>query len=263
MNFKKLLGDTRIQVSLTLFLVLILAVWHERTINSFLDPLAAVFIVGALDLLITKVRFGKSYLPASSLVSGLLVGLIIAPSEKFWIVILAAAAATLSKQFIGAGMRRHIFNPAAFGIISVNLIFGTPVSWWGVAWSPWPLVILMPVMFLILKKLMRLWIPTGFLATYFVYLLTIMAPTDAVNTIADGSVMLFALVMLPEPITSPNRGYLKYIFGPMVAVLAILTGKILPLSENFLLALLAGNLIGFLVFGGAKTFLKPAGAQGN
>lgn len=231
-----------------------MAVWHLRTLSSFFYPLFAVFIVTILDLAITKIRDEKFYIPSASLVTGFLIGLVIAPTAKVWMILIAALFASLSKQFIGAGARRHIFNPAAFGIMAVSLIFGTSVSWWGVAWSSWPILVLLPVMFLILRKLNRLFIPVTFLLVYFIYLAAQTTPDDALKTLFDGSVFLFALVMLPEPITSPGWGYFKYVFGAMVAILAIVIPKFLLVSDNFLAALLLGNLIGFSVLYLSKTF---------
>lgn len=256
MGSRKLLKDSRVQVALVLTAVWLLAVWHDRTINSFLFPLLSVLTVACLDLAITKIRAKIWFLSASSVVSGLLIGLIIAPAGEVWVILIAALFASLSKQFIGAGVRRHIFNPAAFGIMAVNFAFGTPIAWWGVAWSRLPLLVLVPAMIWILWRLKRQFIPLTFVAVYFVYLLTLMTPSGALKTLVDGSVMLFVLVMLPEPITSPNWGYFKYLFGALAAVLAIALPKFLLVSDNFLAALLLGNLIGFLWIWLPKTFSK-------
>lgn len=246
MDLKKLLKDSRLQVALILALVWLLAVWSFQTLHSILYPLFAVGLMTALDVVYTKIRFKKWYWPSASFVTGFLIGLILSPTEPIWVIAVAVLAAFISKQFIGLGIRRHIFNPAAFGIMAVSLIFGTGVSWWGVAWSRWPLLVLIPVMLLILWKLKRLFIPLTFLLVYFVYLATQTSSPEAAETLLDGSVMLFALVMLTEPITSPNWGYFKYLFGALVAVLAIVIASLAPISDNFPAALLAGNLIGFL-----------------
>lgn len=246
MNLKAIVLDFRSRVALTLFLIWILAIWHFRSLNVVLCPLLSVLTVTALDVLITYVRSKKIYYPGASFVSGFLVGLIIAPTEKWWVFVLAATVASLSKQFIGAGIRQHVFNPAAFGIMTVSLVFGVPVAWWAVSWSWWLLLILVPAMIRILWKMKRLWLPAMFLATYFLYLLTIFDAQTAIRTLIDGSVMLFALVMLPEPITSPAFGKFKYFFGPMVAILAISLSELTPLSEIFLPSLLIANLVGFM-----------------
>jgi len=246
---KTIYSDFRLHVAFTLFLVWLVAVWRFQTLNSFLYPLLAVFLMTVLDLGITMVRDKKLYFPSASWVTGFLIGLIIDPSEPVWIIALAALVAFLSKQFIGAGLRQHIFNPAAFGIMATSLIFGVSVAWWGVAWERLPLIILIPLMVRILWRMKRPWPPLAFLAVYYIYLITLISPSDAFSTLMDGSVLLFALVMLPEPITSPAIGKFKYLFGILVAILVIGLSYTKILEEVFLPALLLGNLIGFLVLG--------------
>ncbi|MBI2326862.1 RnfABCDGE type electron transport complex subunit D [Candidatus Curtissbacteria bacterium] len=254
MNIKVIFNEFKSQVTFTLFLIWILAVWHLRTINSFVYPLLAVLTVAVADLFVTWIRDRKLYFPSASLVTGFLIGLIIAPSEPFWMIILAAILASLSKQFINVGLRQHIFNPAAFGIMATSLALNVPVAWWAVAWSRWPLIILVPLMIRILWRMKRLILPVTFLTTYFIYLFFQFSPNDAVVTLVDGTFLLFALVMLPEPITSKTQGSLKYLFGVMVAFLAILISRTNFLTDAFLSALLISNLIGFLLLRFRKTF---------
>lgn len=253
MKWDLVFRDSRIRTSGILGLIWLLDIWHFKTLNTFLYPLLAVFIVTFLDVAITKVRSKVYYLPASSFVSGLLIGLIIGPASPIWIIALAAVIASFSKQFIKAGVRRHIFNPAALGIMAVSLAFGVPVAWWSVAWSKWTVLILV-LSILVLWKLKRLYLPLTFLIVFFLYLLIRLGPTASFTTLIDGSVGLFAFIMLPEPITSPAWGYFKYLFGGIIAVLAIGLSYV-GLSEVFLPALLLGNLLAFLIFW-AKTASK-------
>lgn len=255
MTPKVILSEFKSQVAFTLFLVWLLAVWHlpaGRQVFGFVYPLFAVFLMTILDVVYTRIRFKKWYWPSASVVTGLLIGLIIDPKEPLWIIGLAVFLAFISKQFIGTGLRQHIFNPAAFGIMTVSLAFGAPVAWWGVAWGKLPFLILIPAMIRILWRMRRLWLPIGFLAVYFAYYLILFDPKSAVLALIDGSLLLFALVMLPEPITSPVVGRSKYVFGSIVALVSIglSYSKISP--EVFLPALLLANLGAFL----AKKFHK-------
>ncbi|MBI2594240.1 RnfABCDGE type electron transport complex subunit D [Candidatus Curtissbacteria bacterium] len=249
MDWKVFFVDNRLKVAFTLFLVWLLAAWHFKTLAAFGYPLLAVGLVIIFDLLITWFRDKKLYWPFASLVTGFLIGLIIDPGQPLWIVALACLFASLSKQFISAGQRQHIFNPAAFGIIATSLIFGTPVSWWGIAWGKLPLVILIPLMIRILWGMSRIWLPIGFLVVYFTYL-SVITKSISWDLFLDGTTLLFALVMLPEPITSPTSGKLKYLFGPLVALLAIFISSVRFLTDGLLPALLVGNLIGFLIIRG-------------
>jgi len=248
-NLKALWYDSKVHVGLTLFLIWLLAIWQFRTdlniLRIILYPILAIFTIALFDVGLTHLRYRKNYLPTATVVSGFLIGLILAPSEPIWVIIAASILVSFSKQFIAFGIRRHILNPAAFGIIGVNLIFDTTVSWWGVAWGWFPLVILVPLMLRILWRLHRLYLPIGFLTFYALYLL-ISQPFDfVIRTLTDPTVLMFALVMLPEPVTSPVNGYFKYGFGVFVAIIAIIFSNFGKLSEIFLPALLFSNLVTF------------------
>jgi len=253
--------DFRLHVAFTLVLVWLLTLWRFHAVNAFLYPLLAIVFMVIFDLSTTWIRDHKIYFPSASLVTAFLIGLIIDPSKPWWIIALACLLASFSKQFINVGHRQHIFNPAAFGIMAASLIFRTPVAWWGVAGSGWSLVILIPLMTRTLWRLERLTLPITFLAVYFIYLTVQLGPGEALRTLIDGTVMLFALVMLPEPMTSPIRGNFKYGFGFLVAILAILISNLNFLGEAFLPALLSGNLAGFLLLRFSKTSTQAPEAK--
>ncbi len=265
MNLKRLVNDTRLQVGFTLFLIWLLDVWHFRAdaniLRIIIYPLLSIALIAVLDVAMTWLRYRKvlgpqvesdstrtasfAYLPTAATVSGFLIGLILAPSELIYVILIAAILASLSKQFLAKGPRQHIFNPAAFGIMGVYFLFGTTVSWWGVAWGFYPLVILIPLMVRLLWRLKRLFLPAGFLVIYGGYLLVTTSPQSALMGVIDPTILLFVLVMLPEPMTSPAVGYFKYSFGLIVAAVAILISSFAKISEIFLPALLFANLISF------------------
>lgn len=245
MGWKQIIGEFKSHVAFTLFLIWLLAERQAQDkLLAFGLPLFAVLLMTTLDVVYTRLRFKKWYWPSASFVTGFLIGLIIDPKEPIWIFALAVIAAWFAKQFINIGIRRHIFNPAAFGIMAVALAVGTPVAWWAVAWGKLPLLILIPAMTRVLFRMKRLWLPLGFLLVYLIYYLTLFDPKTAISAIFDGSLLLFALVILPEPMTSPAVGKYKYIFGPSVAAVSIALTKF-NLAEVFLPALLFLNLITF------------------
>lgn len=248
-NWKIFYNDNRLKVTFTLFLIWLLAAWHFETFAAFGYPLIAVGLVTFFDVLITWFRDKKLYWPFASLVSGFLIGLIIDPGQSLWIIALACLLGSLSKQFGGVGIRQHIFNPAAFGIMTTSLIFGIPIAWWAVAPGKLSLLILVPLMIRILWGMKRIWLPAGFLIVYFAYL-SVITKSFSWDLVLDGTTILFALVMLPEPVTSPTSGKFRYLFGPMVAFLAILLSSVRFLADGLLPALLLANLIGFLIIRG-------------
>ena len=266
MDLKTLRDDSRLHVGFTLFLIWLLAIWHfwldQNLMRIIFYPLLSIAIIALFDFGLTYFRYRKNlgphpalrertasfaYLPTAAVVSGFLIGLILAPSEPFYVIVAASILTSLSKQFIAVGIRQHIFNPAAFGIMGVSLIFGTTVAWWGVSWGWYPLVIFVPLMMRILWRLHRLYLPLGFLLVYFIYLILTSSVDLALRTLVDSTVLLFALVMLPEPITSPAAGYFKYLFGASVAFVVIFVTTFTKISEAFLPALLLANLVSFSI----------------
>lgn len=235
----------------TLFLVWLLAIWNFRgdpTIARIIFyPLLAITVVTTGDLGLTFIRTRKFYFPTAAVVSGFLIGLILAPREPVYVIISASLIASLSKQFIATGVRGHIFNPAAFGIMAVYFMFSTTVFWWGISWGWYPLIILVPLIVRILWKLKRLFLPFSFLAVYSAYLFIFSSAESGLRILTDPTVLLFALVMLPEPVTSPTYRHLKYIFGALVALISIFISEFLNLSEIFLPALLVANLGSLLI----------------
>jgi Na+-translocating ferredoxin:NAD+ oxidoreductase RnfD subunit len=245
-NFKYIFNEFKSQVAFVLLLVWLLAVWNFRTVNVVAYPLFAVVLTTLLDLIISRLRTNRIYWPSASFVTGMLIGLILAPAGSFLPIVTASSAAVFSKQFINTGIRQHIFNPAAFGIIAASLAFNVAVAWWAVAWGYLPLVVLIPAMARILWRMKRFWLPATFLAVYLVYYL-IQFGSEAPRLLIDGSLLLFALVMLPEPITSPIAGKFKYVFGALAALVAIAFSYTGMFAEVFLPALVAANLGSFLL----------------
>jgi len=252
-NIKYIINEFKSQVAFVLLLIWLLSAWHFRTTNVFAYPLFAVILTTFLDLTINKFRGGKFYWPSASLVSGALIGLILAPAGSILPIVVACTVAVFSKQFINTGIRQHIFNPAALGIMVASLTLNVAVAWWAVAWSQLPLIILVPSMIRVLWRMKRLFLPLTFILVYLAYYLTIFPPLAAVKSLVDGSLLLFALVMLPEPMTSPVVGKFKYTFATAVALVSIGLSYSGIFSEVFLPALLAANLGAFLI---KKSFPK-------
>ena len=246
-KLKVVIFEFKSQVAFVLVLIWLFAVWNFRSLNSVLFPLFAVGLMIVLDVTYTRLRFRKWYFPSASIVTGLLIGLIIDTQQPVWVIAAAVLLAFFSKQFIGRGLRQNIFNPAAFGIMAVSLIFNIGIAWWAVAWGKLPLLILIPSMVWILFKMKRLWLSFTFIGVYFVYFLFTFRDLESIIlSLLDGSFLLFALVMLPEPITSPTFGKWKYIFGTLAAVVSLgLTKFVLP--EVFLPSLLIVDLGAFLL----------------
>ncbi len=200
------------------------------------------------DVLLIRVRSGVWHISLSSLVTGLLIGLTLDPNVGPLMPLVASVAAILSKQFVGLGKHKHVFNPAVFGIIVASLVFSRPVAWWAAAWGWIPVTIITLGMIPILKSLRRIALPLTFIAAYFFGNLILSGFDAAWQLTLDGTVILFAFIMLPEPATSLARGAWQYSWGLLVALIVFGQSRFgVTLTDPLLLALLVSNIVRFVI----------------
>lgn len=233
-------------------IAILLAVWLTALTYDFrwiflFYPVAAVALVVLFDFLTALIRYKIQYFSLSSIVTGLLIGLVLAP-YGFWQLVLATFVAALSKHLLKIAPHRHIFNPAVLGIVSAVFIFNEPVAWWSVAWGWPPIIIIAAGMCLVLWQIRRFFMPLTFLVAYYLINLLSSDPTASWRLTFDGTVFLFAFVMLPEPLTSLGRKNWQFAWGILVGLLIYLQNVFrLFLADPLLVGLLFTNLIGFIL----------------
>ncbi len=241
-------ADSRGKVIVVLFVLWISALIHQFQLLSLLYPLVAVIITVAIDILTIRLRFGKDVFSLSSVVTGLLIGLILDPKAGAFPLIFACVVASFFKQFIGRGSHKHVFNPAAVGIVGSSLIFGNHIAWWAASWGFIPIIILLVGMIPILLSLRRIFLPITFLIVYFIMLSFSTSLSAAFHLTLDGTVFLFALVMLPEPMTSAISGKWRYGWGILVGGLLALFNMLgISWSDPLLVSLLGANVIRYVL----------------
>ncbi len=240
--------DSRGKVAVTLIVLWVGAFTYQFSFPSLFYPLVAVTLCVVFDILLVKVRIRADVFSLSSVVTGLLIGLILDPRGGAFPLVVACAASSLAKQLIGKGPHQHVFNPAVIGITISSLVAGGVISWWVAAWGYIPSSIIVIGMATPLRQLHRLWLPVLFLATYFLTFLFFVTPTAAIRLTLDGTVLLFAFVMIPEPMTSVLFGVWRYAWGILVGLL-VFGESLIHISwvDPLLLALLVANAIGFFV----------------
>lgn len=240
--------DSRGKVIATLVVLWFASLIYQFSLLRFLYPIVAVLVTLALDQLFTRLRSGRDISSLSSVVSGLLIGLILDPQGGALPLIAACTIAALSKQFIGRGSHKHIFNPAAFGMMASSLIVGNHIAWWGASWGLIPAIILLVGMIPILLALRRIFMPITFLIVYVLMLSFSWSFMSALRLTLDGTVVLFAFVMLPEPMTSVISGKWRYGWGLLVGTLVVVQNALrVSWFDPLLMALLGANLIRFFL----------------
>lgn len=187
-------------------------------------------------------------------ITGLILALIITPVTPtdyagVGFLIFASAWAMASKYILAIG-KKHIFNPAAFGVALSALAIGKSATWWVAGTVPLlPFIVLGGL--LIVRKIHRFDLVLGFLITS---LLTIAFTANGGNyvnaltqTVLHSSIFFLAFVMLTEPLTMPPNRWLRIFYGMMVGFLFAPNIHIGSFYFTPELALLIGNVFVYIV----------------
>ncbi|MDP3974121.1 MAG: RnfABCDGE type electron transport complex subunit D [Candidatus Daviesbacteria bacterium] len=196
------------------------------------------------DLLFTYIRRRTFFIPYAAIVTALIITLIIDPKAAWYQIATISTFAMVIKNFLRIS-QRHIFNPAASGLFIGGIIFNQYVSWWGVSFqtirsfSPLNLLLFLILLFPLFVSAIRLRRYVNILSfLIFFPLLTQLinlnlSLPNLINSFLEPGILFFALVMLPEPMTTPVNPKRQMLFGFGVAILVTLLS--LPLLNNFLL----------------------------
>src|SRR4051812_17879733 len=185
---------------------------------------AAVAAAMLVDLPILRYREGEWVFPDGALLTGLFVALILSPQEPWWVAVLTAAVAIVSKYLLRVG-RANVFNPAAIALLLSYFLFHTGQSWWG-ALPDLPLVVILVLLatgIFITQRVNKVPVVISFLGAY--YLLFTLAAfigdprrVSALYRAPDLHMALFfAFFMVTDPPTSPPKHREQWIYGAVVA----------------------------------------------
>ena len=166
-------------------------------------------------------------------------------------VFLWAGSWAMASKYILAIRRRHLFNPAALAAALAALTLNQAASWWVGTAAMLPFVLAGGL--LVARKILRFDLIAGFLAAAGAVTLgaslaegTGIVPA-AVQFLADTPILFFAFVMVTEPFTTPPARAQRLAYGVLVGLLLapfLHFGRVYATPE---LALLAGNLLSFLM----------------
>src|SRR3989344_8466656 len=254
----------KVQLILALSLIFLTTIKHYPFEQSLFLLLISLLSTIFFDLLCTWLREKKLFVPWAAITTALIIALIIDPNAKWYQVIITCAIAMGIKNFVRFS-DRHIFNPAASGLLVGGLLFQQYVSWWGVSFQNITanfslqtlvlfFILLLP--FLISGYRMRRYKAIlTFIVTYtiFTHLFTFsFSLSSLISRVLDPTIIFFSIVMIPEPMTSPINAKKQVLFGGAVALITLILS--LPLISKLLLsngllpdlfnpALLLGNLL--------------------
>jgi Na+-translocating ferredoxin:NAD+ oxidoreductase RnfD subunit len=234
LNFKSV--KTQLIIFLTCFAIFLS--FKERSPVFLYATCAAVISALMAESLILYFRTKIFQATESSIITGLIVGFVLSSDEAWWKLILAAVLAIVSKYLIQI-RKKHIFNPAAFGILLAILIFGASTQWNGTyLWY-----ILLPFGLYFSYKLRKIEI----LISYAVVSLALFGIQAAFHRIPFAHIFgyfsyFYIFIMVIEPKTTPVKQAGKIIFGALVSGLIFVLTAIGARFDVELFSLLALNM---------------------
>lgn len=264
---KVLRTNAKAQIAVLLFIFFLITLSHlpfSQTIYLLLLLLCVGFTVSA-DLLFGYLRIRKFFIPYAGIVTGLILTLIIDTGAVWYQILFIAASAMAIKNFFRIS-GRHVFNPAASGLLAGWFAFGLSPSWWGASLYssnvfalPNILVYLGVLAFAYVSwyRLKRYYAVLSFLLVFavgFELFSSAFSIASFVATITSVGMLFYAFIMLPEPMTSPVRRERQLLYGSTVAIISVvfvfviskaLTAQGIGVPDSSIIALLIGNFLFF------------------
>ncbi len=183
-----------------------------------------------------------------------------ADALSYWAFLALVSALAIASKFILAIGKKHIFNPAAFGLAAGALAMSAyGGAWWLGTAAMLPFVLVGG--FLVARKIKRWDLVLSFIVAAFASVaVTTWArgfdPLAAVQrSLIDSPIFFFAFIMITEPITTPPARAMRVVYGALVGALfapAVHIGSIHSTPE---LVLLVGNMFSYIVSPKAKLML--------
>jgi len=193
----------------------------DKDISFLFSVLVAVISALVIESSIFYLKTKTSQITESSVITGLIIGFVLSGDEVWWKFVFASALAILSKHLIRF-QKKHIFNPAAFGIFLSIILLQASTQWRGTyLWY-----ILVPFGIYFVNKLKK----TGVLIGYALVSLLLFGSQAMLQKVSFWDIFgylsyFYIFVMVIEPKTTPLKTMGKYLFGAGTAALIfILTG---------------------------------------
>src|SRR5579872_4796258 len=223
---------------------------------GFFSLLFSVFVLlffGWFTNKIFAIFFDVSTNFESVYITLLILSLVLTPIKNFEDVqfFAWAAIAAISSKFIFVINRRHLFNPAAFGMFAATIATTAGARWWvGTSWML-PTVLIGGL--LIVRKVRKVDMILSFLAVAIAVILgtSLAKGSDFILTVKriffDSPILFFAFVMLTEPFTTPAKKTLQAMYGALVGFLFAPQVHLGSLYTTPEIALLIGNVFSYVV----------------
>jgi len=166
----------------------------------------------------------------------------------------------ISSKYLLVYRKKHIFNPAAIGLVLGLIFLRMSGSWW--IGTPYILPVVLLGGLLMVRKVKRWDLFLSFLiaSTLGLAITAIIYKTGIFENIwgtyIASAYFFFAIIMVEEPLSTPPTRPLRILYGAIVGILftpALHVGNIYSTPE---LALVLGNIFSFLVSPKGKLLLR-------
>jgi len=242
-------------------LLSIFGVLHYNPVNLILS---LVLIFGICVL--TNEVFARTFKAPSNVesvyITAFILASIISPIGSladfyfiFWSSVLAIAA-----KYILAVRKKHIFNPAAIGVVLAALITGQAATWWmGTLWMA-PFVLVSGL--LVSRKIKRVDLFLSFLISSLFFMIGYGIFNGQtlwlifIGAIINSPVLYLGSIMLTEPMTTPPDRKLRIVYGFLVGLLNAPFVNLAGFYTTPEIALVLGNIFSYAVSSKDKLILK-------
>ena len=246
-------GDPRLRVSAVILTVQVLGQTVLGFKVSIAQILVSILLCAAIDALVTLKRRHMLVWPASGLLTGNGVALILRASGTrhgdWWSLrgiqyfVLAATLSLLSKHLIRPG-GRHLFNPSNFGVVWTLLVIGPArvfpqYLWWGSLRST-PVLLALAVILLggvwVLRPVRMGPMALAFLATFWPLIALFAASGRSFAAVwhsgpiagfpywrlicLSPELLIFVFFMMSDPQTAPKNPTARVVYGVATALIA-------------------------------------------
>ncbi len=197
----------------------------------------------------------------SAVVTGLMLALTLSTAVTLWQCVVGSVFAIVIVKCAFGGLGRNFVNPAvtarvllfiAFFSEAANKVSGNAPSLIdmlignrdGAIGETCAIALLLGGIYLLIRKVISWQIPVVYIGTVFLFSLVLTNVNSALNMILGGGLLLGAIFMATDPVTSPKKGLGKIIFALGCAVITVLIsfyGKYT--TESVAFAILIMNIL--------------------
>src|SRR6202011_1904622 len=192
-------------------------------LESYPKTLLAIVVSILLEIILSRLLYGKWPHLASAYITGISVGILIR-SPAFWPYALCSAISITSKYVLRV-KGRHLWNPSNFGICAMLFLAGDTVATLSIQWGNylWPMIVIWLLGSVIIWRLGRFHITAAYVAAFFLFAFLrssiVGSPWQSeIAPITGPMYQLFIFFMITDPKTTVRSKRAQCVVAFLVAL---------------------------------------------